>query len=68
LRAVTSLTIDIRRAGFAPGEAGTVQVATDGATTLALDSLPSGTPVRLDGVPVGSVVDIPKGQHVITFG
>jgi pimeloyl-ACP methyl ester carboxylesterase len=75
LRNTAALAIEVGRAGFLPGEAGAVQVATDGSTALTLRTLGPGTGVLLDGDPAVTVgpdgaatVAVPKGRHTVHFG
>jgi pimeloyl-ACP methyl ester carboxylesterase len=75
LRNTAHLSIDVRRAGFLPGEAGNIQAATDGPTGVLLRNLASATPVFLDNVAVGVSgvdgtieVNVPKGHHDVHFG
>jgi hypothetical protein len=68
LRGVGSLTVDLLRAGFAPGEKGTVSITTDGACRVTLRGLARGTKLELDGIPTtGPELAIPQGRHRLTF-
>jgi predicted esterase len=72
LRNTAALAIDVSRAGFLPGEAAAIHVATDGPTRLTVRSLPPGAVVLLDGAVAGTVgpdgattVAVPKGRHEV---
>jgi predicted esterase len=70
---VSGLTIDLAGAGFAPGEAGTANVTSDGPTRLVLKGLSSTMGVSVDGGPPvpangGAVVAaVASGTHQVTF-
>ena len=75
LRNTAHLSIDVRRARFLPGEAGDVQVATDGPAGVLLRNLAPATPVLLDNAAAGASasdgtieVSVPKGRHDVHFG
>jgi len=68
LHDVASLSVDLERAGFAPGEAGTIKLATNAPTAVTLQGLADGTPVKLDGEESGPSVAVPEGRHEIRFG
>jgi hypothetical protein len=64
---VDAVTLDLLRAGFAPGEAGEVRTTSDGGVSVGLAGLPADAEVTLDGARVASTgrVDVPEGDHVI---
>jgi pimeloyl-ACP methyl ester carboxylesterase len=68
LRGVGSLSLDLLRAGFGPGEAGSVTVMTDNPVVVTLKGLVKGTVVRLDGAKAKPVASVPKGRHTLSFG
>ncbi|MGO8849440.1 alpha/beta hydrolase-fold protein [Mycobacterium sp.] len=67
LTGVAGLAVDIRRAGLAELRSSTITVTTDTATRMALNGLPAGVEVRLDGQPSGATVAVPAGRHRITL-
>jgi hypothetical protein len=68
LRGVTSLTVDLARAGFTPDEQGSVSVTTDNPVTIAFRGPGGNTVFSLDdGVNVKGSVAVPQGRQRITF-
>ncbi|HKI41464.1 MAG TPA: peptidase, partial [Mycobacterium sp.] len=67
LTGVAGLAVDIRRAGLAELRSSTITVTTDTATRMALNGLPAGVEVRLDGRPSGATVAVPAERHRITL-
>jgi hypothetical protein len=69
---VAAVAIDLVRAGFAPGEAGTVEVASGGPVDVTLTGLSRKAAISVDGLPIGAAgkegtvtVALPAGPHEI---
>jgi pimeloyl-ACP methyl ester carboxylesterase len=68
LRGVTSLTVDLARAGFAVHEQGSISVATDNPVTITFRGQGTNMVFDLeDGVTTGHLIAVPEGRHRITF-